>query len=104
MTPCLHVLVLNRPAVLARVAGQVARRGVNIDHFTARNVQSGRTIITIGIDADEQTAERLAKALARLVDVLEVTQRDDVPEEATAAVVGQPTDKSREGERCPRTR
>jgi acetolactate synthase small subunit len=48
MNYCLRILVLNRPAVLARVAGQVARRGVNIDHFTARNVEDGKTVITIG--------------------------------------------------------
>lgn len=73
MRVCLRALVLNRPAVLARVAGQVARRGVNIEHFTARNIEEQRTAITIGIDADERTAEGLAKGLARLIDVLDVT-------------------------------
>ena len=73
MKVCLRALVLNRPAVLARVAGQVARRGLNIDHFTARNIAEGRTVITIGIHADERAADQLAKGLARLIDVLEVT-------------------------------
>jgi acetolactate synthase small subunit len=73
----LRILVLDRPTVLARVAGQVARRGVNIDHFTARNVKGGKTLITIGIDNDEQMADRLAKGLARLIDVLEVDWGED---------------------------
>jgi acetolactate synthase small subunit len=73
----LQILVLDRPAVLARVAGQVARRGVNIDHFTARNVKGGKTLITIGIDNDGQMADRLAKGVARLIDVLEVKWRED---------------------------
>jgi acetolactate synthase small subunit len=73
---CLRILVLDRPAVLARVAVQVARRGVNIDHFTARNVKGGRTVITIGIDTSELMADRLAKGVERLIDVLEVTWQD----------------------------
>jgi len=74
MKRCLRILVRDRPAVLARVAGQLARRGVNIDYFTGRNVEDGKTVITIGIDTDEPMADRLAKAVARLIDVLEVTQ------------------------------
>ena len=73
MKHTLRIIVLDRPSVLARVAGQVGRRGVNIDHFTARNVEDGRTVITIGIDTDEHLAERLAKGIARLIDVLDVT-------------------------------
>jgi len=73
----LHIIVLDRPSVLARVAGQVGRRGVNIDHFTARNIADGRTVITIGIDTDEDLAERLAMGIARLIDVLDVTWKKD---------------------------
>jgi acetolactate synthase small subunit len=105
MKECLRILVLDRPAVLARVAGQVARRGVNIDHFTARNIEGGRTVITIGIDTDEQLAERLAKGVARLIDVLEVTWRED---EQAEPPLREPDDcrsrSGREGERCRGTR
>ena len=82
------ILVLDRPAVLARVAGQVARRGVNIDHFTARNVKDGRTVITIGINTDGHAADRLAKGVARLINVLEVTRRDGDCPEVGAAMPG----------------
>jgi acetolactate synthase small subunit len=83
---CLRVLVENKPAVLARVAGQVARRNVNIESFTARYLPGGaRTAITIGIDTDEHTAERLAKGIARLINVIEVTRRNgDCPEDRVA--------------------
>jgi hypothetical protein len=37
---------------------------VNIDYFTARNVKGGRTVITIGIDADEIRALRTCDASA----------------------------------------
>jgi acetolactate synthase small subunit len=77
MNYCLRILVLDRPAVLARVAGQVARRGVNINHFTARNIEGGKTLITIGMDIDAALADRLDKAMARLIDVLEVTLTED---------------------------
>jgi acetolactate synthase small subunit len=77
MNYCLRILVLDRPAVLARVAGQVARRGVNINHFTARNIEGGKTVITIGMDIDAALADRLDKAMARLIDVLEVTLTED---------------------------
>ena len=105
MNYVLRVLVLNRPAVLARVAGQVARRGVNIDHFTARNVAGGRTVIAIGIDSDEQMADRLAKGVARLIDVLEVTWRqdDEPPPPPPEPGAWQPQSDEKEG-RCRGTR
>ena len=105
MKYCLRILVLDRPAVLARVAGQVARRGVNIDHFTARNVKGGKTLITIGIDNDEQMADRLAKGVARLIDVLQVTWREDEdPEPPPQALGGCRPERGREGEGCRGTR
>jgi acetolactate synthase small subunit len=110
MKHTLRIIVLDRPSVLARVAGQVGRRGVNIDHFTARNVDDGKTVITIGIDTDEHLAERLAKGIARLIDVLDVTwKRDETRPDGSAAepagepaeCAGEPAERTREGERCP---
>lgn len=74
MKHLLTLLVENKPSVLARVANQMGRRGVNIDYFTARNLIDGDlTVITIGFEADEHGAERIAMAMDRLVNVLEVT-------------------------------
>ena len=69
----LQILVDNKPGVLARVAIQLAGRSINIDCLATRNVEGGtRTVITVGFDADEYTADRLAKVIARLIDVIEV--------------------------------
>lgn len=99
MNYCLRILVLNRPAVLARVAGQVARRDVNIDHFTARNVEDGKTVITIGVDIDQHFADRLTKAVARLIDVLEVTLKEDEDmEQPLRTLADCRSERGREGE------
>jgi len=99
MNYCLRILVLDRPAVLARVAGQVSRRAVNIDHFTARNIEDGKTVITIGVDIDEHLADRLAKGVARLIDVLEVTLTEDEDVEQPPRALGDcRSGQSREGE------
>ena len=49
--------------MLARVAGQVSRRGVNIETVVVRHLPDrDHTYITLGVDADEPTAERVAAA------------------------------------------
>jgi acetolactate synthase small subunit len=69
----LRVLVKDRPSVLARVAAQVSRRGVNIETVVVRHLPDrDHTYITLGIDADEPTAERVARGIARLDAVIDV--------------------------------
>ncbi len=69
----LRVLVEDRPSVLARVAGQVSRRGVNIETVVVRHLPDrAHTYITLGVDADEPTAARAAKGIARLDAVASV--------------------------------
>ena len=106
MKHCLTVLVENKPAVLARVAGQVARRNVNIESFTARYLPGGeRTAITIGIDTDEHTADRLAKGIARLINVIDVSRRNGDCPEVSAAMPGNSEANARPGrQRCRATR
>jgi acetolactate synthase I/III small subunit len=102
---CLTVLVENRPAVLARVAGQVARRNVNIESFTARFLASDRAAITIGIDTDDHTAERLAKGIARLINVIDVSRLDGgCPDEPTATPQDPSPHARVKGEPCRVTR
>ena len=67
------MLVEDRPSVLARVAGQVSRRGVNIETVVVRHLPDrAHTYITLGVDADEPTAARAAKGIARLDAVASV--------------------------------
>jgi hypothetical protein len=64
---------------------------VNINHFTARNIEGGKTVITIGMDIDAALADRLDKAMARLIDVLEVTLTEDGgPDQPEAELPGAP--------------
>jgi hypothetical protein len=64
---------------------------VNINHFTARNIEGGKTLITIGMDIDAALADRLDKAMARLIDVLEVTLTEDGgPDQIEAGSPGAP--------------
>jgi pyruvate ferredoxin oxidoreductase beta subunit/2-oxoisovalerate ferredoxin oxidoreductase beta subunit len=88
----LRVLVEDRPSVLARVAGQVSRRGVNIETVVVRSLPDrAHTYITLGIDVDEHTAERVAQGIARLAAVLEVEPfSGECPEPAAEARAGLP--------------
>ena len=80
----LRLLVEDKPSVLARVARQVARRKVNIENVVVRSLPDhAHTYLTLGVDADEQTAGRLVASLARLDSVLDaavfVGECPDVP-------------------------
>jgi acetolactate synthase-1/3 small subunit len=79
----LTAIVENEPNVLARVAGQMGRRSANIEYFSAHNLSGGqRTRIMIGFAADECTAERIAKGIGRLINVLDVEcESRDWPED-----------------------
>jgi pyruvate/2-oxoacid:ferredoxin oxidoreductase beta subunit/acetolactate synthase regulatory subunit len=69
----LRVLVEDRPSVLARVAGQVARRGINIETVVVRSLPDrAHTYITMGVDAEERAVERVAKSIVRLDAVVDV--------------------------------
>lgn len=77
----LRVLVEDRPSVLARVAGQVARRGVNIETVIVRHLPDpAHTYVTLGVDADAHTVERLMKGIARLGAVIDVERFGECPE------------------------
>jgi pyruvate/2-oxoacid:ferredoxin oxidoreductase beta subunit len=68
----LRLLVEDKPSVLARVARQVARRKVNIETVVVRSLPDrAHTYLTLGLDADEKTAERVAAGVTRLDSVLD---------------------------------
>lgn len=73
MKRTLAVLVENRPGVLTRVSGLFARRGFNIDSL-AVGVTDDPSVsrMTIVVDGDAATGEKLKKQLGRLIDVIEV--------------------------------
>ena len=75
MTHTLAVLVLNKPGVLARIAGLMSRRVFNIESIAAGYTeQPDVTRITIVTRGDERVLDQVIKQLSKLVDVINVTQ------------------------------
>jgi acetolactate synthase I/III small subunit len=69
----LVALVEDRPGVLNRVASLFRRRAFNIESLTVgRTSEPGVSRMTIVIDSDQVSAERVTAYLYKLVDVLQV--------------------------------
>jgi acetolactate synthase-1/3 small subunit len=71
---------MNRPGVLARVAGLFAGRGYNIDSLTVGTTDDPRfSRMTIATRGDDQILEQIRKQLSRLIDVVRVYDLGEVP-------------------------
>ena len=69
-THVLSILVENKPGVLARVVGLIARRGFNIDSLSVGPTEDPtRSRITIIVEAGEIAYEQITKQLNKLVSV-----------------------------------
>lgn len=83
MKHILSALVLNRPGVLAHVAGMFAARGFNIDSLAVGRTDdptlSRMTIVVIG---DDKVVEQVRKQLMKIVEVVKV--QDYVGKDAVA--------------------
>jgi acetolactate synthase-1/3 small subunit len=76
----LIVLVEDKPGVLNRVASLFRRRNFNIESLTVgRTAESGISRMTIVIDSDQASAERVTAYLYKLVNVLQVEDLGSVP-------------------------
>ena len=79
MKHILSSLVLNKPGVLANVAGMFAARGFNIDSLVVGRTEnpelSRMTIVVIG---DVTVLEQVRKQLQKLVPVVKVVDYQDV--------------------------
>ncbi len=74
-THVLSVLVKNHAGVLSRVTGLFSRRMYNIDSLSVgvtENPDISR--MTIVIQADDDTLNQIKNQLAKLVDVIEITE------------------------------
>ncbi len=73
MKHILSALVLNKPGVLAHVAGMFAARGFNIDSLVVGRTEdpslSRMTIVVIG---DDRVVEQVRKQLAKIIAVVKV--------------------------------
>lgn len=85
MTHTLAVLVINKPGVLARIAGLLSRRVFNIESIAAGYTEEPDiTRITIVVNGDERVLEQVIHQLGKLVDVIKITkieERDSIERE-----------------------
>ena len=76
----LIALVEDKPGVLNRVASLFRRRNFNIESLTVgRTAEPGISRMTIVIDSDQASAERVTAYLYKLVNVLQVEDLGNVP-------------------------
>jgi len=80
MQHTLVVLVEDKPGVLNRVASLFRRRVFNIESLSVgRTAEPGISRMTIVIDSDQASAERVTAYLYKLVNVLQVEDLGSVP-------------------------
>ena len=80
MQHILAVLVEDKPGVLNRVASLFRRRNFNIESLTVGHTeQPGISRMTIVVDSDNVSAERLTAYLYKLVNVIQVSDLTPVP-------------------------
>ncbi len=100
MSRTLSILVDNKPGVLTRVTGLVARRGYNIESLAVSITEdSNRSCVTMVVDADEDVVHQVTKQLHKLINVYKVvdlTESDYVDRELVLFKVN--ADPSRRGE------
>jgi acetolactate synthase-1/3 small subunit len=80
MSQTLVVYVEDKPGVLNRVASLFRRRAFNIESLTVGHTdQPGISRMTIVVEADEQTGQRIEANLYKLVNVLRVENVSSQP-------------------------
>lgn len=73
MKHTLAVLALNKPGVLARIAGLLSRRNFNIESITAGHTEeSNISRLTIVVQGDDRVIDQVVKQVSKLIDVLKV--------------------------------
>ena len=78
-THTLSVLVENRPGVLARISGLVARRGYNIESLAVGPTERpdiSRITLQVAVSTP-QVLEQIVKQLNKLVEVLKIVELDN---------------------------
>lgn len=93
----LSILVDNKPGVLTRVTGLIARRGYNIESLAVdRTEDPGLSRVTLVTTAEDVPIEQIKKQLHKLINVhkiVELNPEDSVDRELALFKVKAPTDK-----------
>lgn len=88
MRHVVSVLVQDRPGVLQRIAGLIARRGFNIESLAVgRTHQPGLSRISLVVTGDDAVLEQVEKQLNRLIEVIKVTDHSEAHVEREMALV-----------------
>ncbi len=70
-----QIIVNNTSGVLSRISGLFSRRGYNVESITAGTTTDANvTRITIVTSGDDEVLEQIEKQLAKLEDVLTITE------------------------------
>ncbi len=70
-----QIIVNNTSGVLSRISGLFSRRGYNVESITAGTTTNANvTRITIVTSGDDEVLEQIEKQLAKLEDVLTITE------------------------------
>src|SRR5437588_8034421 len=76
----LTAVVQDHPGVLTRVSGMVRRRGFNIQGLSVGPTdRSGRSRMTLTVDAGHAEVDQVQKQLDRLVEVIAVEDLTEAP-------------------------
>ena len=76
----LSVLVEDHPGVLTRVGGMIMRRGFNIRGLSVgASGATGRSRMTLFVDAGYAEADQVAKQLDKLIEVIAIADLTDEP-------------------------
>src|SRR5215510_16303261 len=83
------IITKDQPGVLVRIALTFARRGYNIESLAVSpGAKPGFSRMTITSRGSAQNVEQIKKQLAKLIDVVYVTDHDDAaPVEAEIALI-----------------
>ena len=74
MLHTLSILVDNRPGVLTRVTGLIARRGFNIESLAVDSTDDHElSRVTLVVVADDVSIEQITKQLHKLINVHKIT-------------------------------
>lgn len=78
MNHVISVTVRDRPGVLVRIAGLIARRGYNIESLSvSQSEQAGFSRTTLILGNGEEPIEQIEKQLQKLIDVIKVVNHAD---------------------------
>ncbi|MDI6631026.1 MAG: acetolactate synthase small subunit [Bacillota bacterium] len=96
MKHTLAVLALNKPGVLARIAGLLSRRAFNIESITAGHTEEPNiSRLTIVVQGDDRVIDQVVKQVSKLVDVLKVERLDQNVIDRELALIKVKADPSR---------